>query len=149
MPDDDVALPPVVSRALLFLGASFVVGLVGAIAVLVAAAGPGNARRAMTAGDELPSNATFAAFLRPRAERDEMPAVLVRSVRGLAGDEDVPDVLRNGAMDPGQSRLLFGGVGPVNGGLYAFRSARGRICYALEGGPQSCHTQFSLERPSA
>lgn len=76
-----------------------------------------------------------------------MPTELAQSVRGLAGDERVPDVLRNGAIDPSRSRLLLAGVGPVHGGLYAFPSARGRICYALEAGPQSCHSRFSPEQP--
>jgi hypothetical protein len=76
-----------------------------------------------------------------------MPAALAQSVRGLAGDQSIPEALRNGAVDPNQSRLLLADIGPVHGGLYAFPSAKGRTCYALEGGPQSCHHRFTLEQP--
>jgi hypothetical protein len=129
------------------LALSCALGAVGTAAVVVGATGSATATGPTVARNELPSNAMLRAFLRPRQERDQMPTLLAESVRGLAGEASVPDVFRNGAVDATESRLLLAGVGPANGGLYAFPSARGRICYALDGGPQSCHSRFSADHP--
>lgn len=122
------------------------VGGVGAAVTAYAAMPDRNDGRIVNALD-VPSNAPLAVFAVPRAQDDQLPPELAASVTALEGGTDVPAHYRNGALKLAESRVLLRDAGTAHWSLYAFPSARGFTCYALTHGPQSCHRDFTADRP--
>ena len=131
------------------LGAAAGVGAI--IALVVAAFGSSAAslkNSTTTSGAEAPSAAPLAVLERPMERQDQLSAALAASVKGLEGTAgDISESLRPGRLVLGESRLLQTRLGGRGAALYAIPSGKGRICYALSTGPQSCIADFTASDP--
>ncbi len=137
------------ARSVFLLGAAAGVGAILALAVTAFGSSPAGPKNSTsTSGAEAPSSAPLAVFERPTASPDQLSAELAASVQGLEGTAgEISESLRPGRLVLGESRLLQMRLGGHSATLYAFPSRKGRICYALSTGAQSCVTDFTASDP--
>ena len=94
-----------------------------------------------------PSHAPLAVFDRRQTPSDALPGSVAATLRGLEGSADVSEKLRPGQLVLERSRLLLADLDTRGADLYAFRSEKGRVCYALTTGPQGCIAPFNIDQP--
>lgn len=107
----------------------------GSVAVL---ANGGSAAQAPSSNQQWPTVAALPAmsvFASPANASDALPASLEEHVARFAGKDGVPAAQDPGSLSTADSRKLLVDAGNDKADLYAFPTAKGRVCMIFTSGP--------------
>lgn len=150
MPDDGLeeAFMKLFSKSFFWLAISVALGamLAGGVVAMAGSKPDRSSINTVAVGGQ-PSQDALRALGAPRGPEDVLPASLVLSAKSLAGGDDVPAAMRNGAIRTEESRLLLTRVGGQQADVYAFPSAKGLTCYTITTVGGGCQPRFTAELP--